>query len=439
MALVDKVCMSIILWTILAGMAYWVANGFADEYADRKKYIIVLAIKTILVEVGIVTVLSGMYTQNIVVDVSRFLATTIGTLLILAITRRYMGVKYEKIFFVVSITDLWKFLCCYIAGGITYMVTGENGSINTFYDTIKPNVIRIILVFFIAALTCAPIKRLSEYVSDYKMHWPRIGKILTVLYFIFIMVSNITPIAYYGVIILPEVTIGVIIISIMSNYTFHMENSRMNSMVEMMEYERNVMVEYCDTLDNQISLTKKLRHDLKNNAQIVLTLCEEGNYEELRRFVESWKKILDEVYIKKHSDIQILNATLSQKEKICNQLGIKLDIEMSDIKLESIEEFDFTTVIFNLMDNAINGCKAVDESERFISLKCKNVYNQLLIIVKNSCNTSKPYKKLDDVEEHGIGLKIVNNIVNKYGGSINIEDSENLYKVDINLNAQPKR
>jgi len=439
MSLAVTIGVSLIFWTIMAGMSYSIANAFAGEKPDRKKFILILATKTLLVDVGVVAILSGIFENNIIVDVSRFLATTIGTMVIIACSRRYMEIKHEKLFFVMSMTDMWKFICCYFAGEITYWITGVAESINRFYDTLYLNMIRILFVFIIVMLTIVPMIKLSEYISDYRMRWPNIGKILIVGYFIFVMISNITPVAYYGIVILPEVTIGVIIIAIMSNYTFHVENNRMSMMMEMMEYERNVMVEYCDTLDKQISLTKKLRHDLKNNAQIILTLCEEENYVEMKRFVESWKDVMDEVYIKKYCEFQVVNAALSQKEKVCNQLGIKLNIEMGGLQLGCVDEFDFSTVIFNLMDNAINGCKAVDEGERFISLKCKNMYNQILIIVKNSCNTLKPYKKLDDVEEHGLGLNIVNTVVNKYAGSINLEDSGNIYKVDINLDAQPKK
>lgn len=433
----EVTAMSLTLWGVLGTMGYYVANFFATDDAKRKKFIAVQIIVILVSEVFVTTTLAGFFYGTAQYEYARFVASTAEIMIIMSSLHLLMGVRYEKIFFVVAITDIWRFLCCYVAGVIITAITGTNSRINEFYEGTAMNYVRIIIVLILALATILPIKKFSIFIADHNMKYPMVGKVLVVIYFLSALVRNLVPITAYGYVVIPEIAIAVIIISMLCNYTFHYENNKMSATLELLEYERNVMSNYCDMLDNQINQTKKIRHDFRNNFQVIQTLCEQGEYDELRRYLGEWKGYIDDAKIKKYSDIQIINASLTQKEKICKGLNIRFDVDMNNISRGEVSEFDLNTIIFNLIDNAINGCKAVSEEERFISLKCKNVYNQLVIIVNNSCNTDRPYIRKDDDVEHGIGLTIVNSIVKKYDGNVNIEDKKNLYRVDINLNVQP--
>lgn len=439
MSIAMTTAMSATLWVVLGCMGYFVVNIFAQDDANRKKFILIYICVGIISDIICTTLLAQIYSGDFVYEFIRFLVATSGTVITIASINIVMGVRYEKLFFVVCVVDAWRFLCCYASGAMIWLVSNQYAGINEFYVSEKLNWGRLIGVVIFAIALIIPVKRFATLLAKHRMKYPAVGRGLIIVYFFCVLIRNIVPVSQYGIVILPEVTIAVIIMSVLSIYTFQYENNKMSARVDMMEYEKRVMSEYCDALDSQISQTKKIRHDFRNNFQVVWTLCENGEYEELKRYLREWQDNIDEAKIKKYCDVQIVNASIAQKEKICKEQGIRLEVEMSGIDRGAISEFDLTTIIYNLLDNAIIGCKAVDREERFISLRCKSVYNQLVIIVKNSCNTDKPYKRTDDDVEHGIGLTIVNSIVKKYDGSVNVEDKKNLYRVDINLNVQPAK
>jgi len=430
------ILMSISLWKVLGFMTYSVAKEFADKNADKSKFIWGLGIKQLLVDIITCTILQEYYGNNTVFLFCKFVVIMCGIAANVALLRLVLGVIYEKLFFVLCLADLWKYVCCHLAGAVIWGIAGNKGDINAFYGNTLLDWSRIALVIVFMLATYYPINKVAKKLAAYKMKMPRLGGTLALFYLLAAMITATFPSYLFGRIIIPEIMVGVITITVMANYAFNFEIGKMSKLVNAMEYEKSLMKDYCDTLDDQINMTKGIRHDLKNNLQVLSALCEEGNLDEVRRYVQEWSDMSDAISVKKYSDIQVINATMALKEKKCRELGIKLDVDIDNIELGEILEIELTTIMFNLIDNAIDGCRMVEEDKSFISIKCKNVYNQLIIIVKNSCNTAQPYTHKDDVNEHGYGLKIVKSIVNKYTGSINIQNEDNVFKVDINLNAK---
>ena len=89
----------------------------------------------------------------------------------------------------------------------------------------------------------------------------------------------------------------------------------------------------------------------------------------------------------------------------------------------------------NLLDNSIEASEKEDNP--FIEVRIKTIKNTLIIAISNKCSsistsfeTSKPDKMF-----HGIGLRSVKKIVNKYNGEFSTEYLDNTFiaKVMINL------
>ncbi len=89
------------------------------------------------------------------------------------------------------------------------------------------------------------------------------------------------------------------------------------------------------------------------------------------------------------------------------------------------------------MDNAIDAVKDVSQEEKRINLRIKVTNSNLFVLMENPYSkelhkrnghylTTKP-----DKEEHGLGLRMVEDIVERHHGSLDINDEMNRFKVKL--------
>nr|WP_286173306.1 GHKL domain-containing protein [Clostridium sp. WB02_MRS01] len=84
------------------------------------------------------------------------------------------------------------------------------------------------------------------------------------------------------------------------------------------------------------------------------------------------------------------------------------------------------TILGNLLDNAIDALEAI-EDKRMVSVKIKLSRGQFIIKVSNTFNgivieraNNLITKKKDD-SSHGLGIKNIKKVLEKYNGSMDIE------------------
>ena len=179
---------------------------------------------------------------------------------------------------------------------------------------------------------------------------------------------------------------------------------------------------------------RKLSHDINNHI-----MCMESMDSEEREKYK--KKIYEELDYNRNrinSGSIILDIILSEKYKECKKYGInfKYDIEFNVLK--DMESVDICSIFSNILDNAVEACQKVEPGNRFITIKGKIAKNYFVIKAENSkvgeikkdekgnLETSK-----EDKTRHGLGTKIVEESVEKYGGNIEYYDEEDRFRVVI--------
>lgn len=235
--------------------------------------------------------------------------------------------------------------------------------------------------------------------------------------------------------------VAVIVILLFYFIFLKMTNRQLALENENLKMQRNMIQEYYQSLQLQVELIRKFRHDIANHLQTIEMLLELPSVrtQEISEYEETLKKEHERLQTMDYCSNQVIDAAISNKVRFCKKNDIPIQIMMSGLKLDKIKELDFLGLLFNLLDNAIESCiKIEDKESRYIELECFQVAGQLVLLMKNSFLEviERNYKLITtkkDTKYHGVGMSIVTDIVKKYDGDMDITFDKNDFCVRINM------
>lgn len=133
-----------------------------------------------------------------------------------------------------------------------------------------------------------------------------------------------------------------------------------------------------------------------------------------------------------------LDAVITDKKLICLNNGISFSCLADASGFSTIQDEDIYCLLGNMLDNAIEYVKTVNEEEKkFIRLFIRTKGNLKIIHQENYCseslefNDGLPQTTKGDTINHGFGSKSMRRIVQKYGGEMKVAVIDNTFKIDI--------
>ena len=181
-----------------------------------------------------------------------------------------------------------------------------------------------------------------------------------------------------------------------------------------------------------------MRHDLKNHAVSMQLLLENGEVDEakeyLRNFLDAAKKPSDSF----STGNKLLDGLLKQKLSPAMTQGIDVNTAIDFTEGSFIDNFDLCVMMGNILDNAVEACAALPEgSEKFINVSGGPTANYMLVEVKNSSARKAalldglPATSKADKAMHGFGLRSVKKVLERYNGSMDIEQTNDTYSITL--------
>ena len=209
------------------------------------------------------------------------------------------------------------------------------------------------------------------------------------------------------------------------------------------EYEgKKLQTQHLDSLKRYLEEAKEnyatmryLRHELKNHVFYMNALLDEEKYDSLKDY-------FNQIYLNEYnvdlieSGNNSVNTILNQKVAYAKSKGISVAIKTTLPEEIEIDESHLCAVISNLFDNAIEACELQPDPEitvtvrqkgEYIHIACKNNVTFDVLKVNASLMTTKK------TPHHGIGLQVVQSIVDSYDGAINFNMEGMYFIVDVLL------
>lgn len=209
---------------------------------------------------------------------------------------------------------------------------------------------------------------------------------------------------------------------------------------KMSDFLRKQMVIQQQTYKKQYENIRKVRktqHDMKHRLVVIEQLLIQHDYDRAQNYTREFLTELDGVKEFKYGD-HALSTLLLMKEEIAKENGIDIRIDVDVLETTRVSDLDLAMILGNLMDNAIEAAKEVEENPRIrVLIKTKGV---LYISVQNTVKDSdmvKPgrnnYTTKEDTLLHGFGISCIQELVDKNGGRFNMDVSEGWFRTEIFL------
>lgn len=179
-----------------------------------------------------------------------------------------------------------------------------------------------------------------------------------------------------------------------------------------------------ENFDNQ----KRKTHEYKNQISCIESLLDKKQYSKLDEYVKKIYGSLNNEPDAINTNNVIVNAILNTKYQEADSKGIVFVFRVNDLSELKMKDEDVVTILANLLNNAIEACETC-EDKKVIKFKFVKENDIIIIAVKNTFNYDVIYEngeikstKTSSLNEHGVGIKNVLKIIEKYGGSYVIED-----------------
>lgn len=174
---------------------------------------------------------------------------------------------------------------------------------------------------------------------------------------------------------------------------------------------------------------KKRTHEYKNQMKCMESLLVKKQYVKLEEYVKGICGRLDKELDAIDTNHIIVNAILNTKYREAEENGIVFVLRVNDLSDLRIKDEDIVTILSNLLINAVEACKKCERNKRILKLKFVKEDGMIKIGVRNTYSNPILYEngeikstKLVRTEEHGVGIKNIIEIIEKYDGSYVIKN-----------------
>lgn len=188
----------------------------------------------------------------------------------------------------------------------------------------------------------------------------------------------------------------------------------------------------------------KIRHDTKNHLQNTKALLSQGRYDAAESLVDEMIGETDNIRlsITVFTGNDIIDAAIAVKSVICKSRRINLNIACETLPQIYISEIDLSSLISNILDNAITAAEKTDNPRvvlkifvrgEYLNIVSENTYSNI-IKKRNEGKLTTFLTTKCNSDEHGFGTQIIGEIAQKYDGTCVYKYDNGFFMMNVMLN-----
>lgn len=191
---------------------------------------------------------------------------------------------------------------------------------------------------------------------------------------------------------------------------------------------------YIETLDELFTTVRSERHDIINHLQTIYGFNQLGYTSEVQNYLDELLEgsiLSNEFIVTGHP---ALTALIYIKSGVARSNDIKFQVVVEEkIDTLGIPSFELNNILGNLINNALDAAMLLDKDKRIVNINIGTDYNHYIFKVSNHGHieddliqkiTQKGFS-VKGGDHLGLGLYICKTLIKKYGGYMDIVNTDN--------------
>jgi sensor histidine kinase YesM len=246
--------------------------------------------------------------------------------------------------------------------------------------------------------------------------------------------SESAPIYHY-IMLLMALVLVLIFVKIRLTLDNISKNIQLKSEAVLKDQMIDMQREHYKQLMQDAERTKTLHHDTRHHLAVIGGYNESGDSGKLAEYISGLTEtmpVLDKVYCE-NSAVNIVAANyiaMAEREGVTVTATLVVPEDTGNVPV-----IDLCVIAGNLLNNAVEACRRMEEGDKFISVVSRVKSGSLSFVVENSFNGKSDmrngvYYSMKDgagVRE-GTGLSSVKNVCERHGGIVEFEAAGEVWK-----------
>lgn len=183
---------------------------------------------------------------------------------------------------------------------------------------------------------------------------------------------------------------------------------------------------------------RRLKHDMKNHFMVLSSYLSTGDYDAARAYSSEILDKLNTMNSYVETGNALLNHIVNDKFQAAREKGIQVKAEIENLAFARMSSMDFSAMLTNLLDNAMEASVREREGSRELVLLVSRRQGYEAVCIKNKIarsvlaeNPELGTAKERDAIAHGVGIASVKEIVEGYNGIYDIYEADGYFCVSV--------
>ena len=198
-----------------------------------------------------------------------------------------------------------------------------------------------------------------------------------------------------------------------------------------------------ENLQQRIDEARRAKHDVRHHAHLTLEYLRSGKLSQLETYLEQYSALYDDTQTITYCQNYEANTLLNYFAQQAQQYGITMDVFVQFPKVIALTETTLSVLLSNLLENAVDACKEIDDGEKKITVRGKvddgfvyfDISNNYTGTLSKTKNGNYVTTKKDG---NGLGLQSVSHLVKLHNGVWEVDSHGNIFRVSVMLREQPR-
>ncbi|MGE5371905.1 MAG: GHKL domain-containing protein [Solirubrobacterales bacterium] len=179
------------------------------------------------------------------------------------------------------------------------------------------------------------------------------------------------------------------------------------------------------------------RHDMRHHLNLINAYLSDNNKVAAQKYITEVEQTIASAEVEKYCNNYTVNLILYSYIDKAKKVGITVQTQIDLPEENTVSDMDLCIIFANAIENAVNACNTVHNSnDRIIHIVCKTKHGKLFIQITNHYEGKIVF--VDDMpvsteENHGLGTKSIAEVAQKYNGVYSFTAEDGIFKTSIIL------